>query len=82
MTKGENPKTAPATVRAQKFRTNWAANANAATPDTTGANKLATLDEAIGPKSSVMGDNTNAGNIQLVLDIALMPPNRAKSASE
>jgi len=36
----------------------------------------------MGPKSNVMGDNTNAGNIQLVLDIALTPPNRANSASE
>jgi hypothetical protein len=48
----------------------------AAQPESTGASRLATLNEVTGPKRRVIGDSTAAGASQLVLDITLTPPRR------
>ena len=62
--------------RAPGSREKRPASANAAQPERTGASRLATLNDATGPKRSVMGDSTAAGASQLVLAMALTPPRR------
>jgi hypothetical protein len=61
-------------------RDTWPARVNAAHPDTTGASRLATLNDATGPKRSVTGASSAPGTNQLVLDSALAPPRRAQMA--
>src|SRR5579863_417294 len=78
-TKGEKAYRPPATMRAPARRETWPARANAAQPDTTGASRLAALNDATGPKRSVTGASSAAGASQLVLERTLTPPKRAHS---
>src|ERR1700735_4643192 len=73
-TNGENPNIKPAITWAGTNLVTVLAAKKQHQPETTGATVAATLNEAIGPYSQVIGANTTEGNIHEVFTIMLAPP--------